>query len=195
MDEVFGFWAHSQCLPWPGLFFFKLMNLGIWFLTTRFTSETGPSTWSLSNDAIWSSFSIGSMKKDILMLREECVLQKRINPWSSYLTSSAYLFSSRQHQAAPVLGGVSVSACLLQQKDVHSVLQTLLLKNWLVQTFCNEIKAGRKAGVVTAGRAHLLSAPCFDSRAAQSVGMSSQLCLVGRKELISACLPFRDSTA
>lgn len=60
---------------------------------------------------------------------------------------------------------------------------------------CNEIKAGRKAGAVTAGRTHLLSAPCFDSRAAQSIGMSSQLCLVAGKESISACLPFRDSTA
>lgn len=86
-----------SAFPGQAFFFlFKLMKLRIWFLTRLFICEKRPSAWSLSN-AIWTTFRVSGMKKDILRLTEECILQEPVNPCSSYLTFRAYLFSSRQH--------------------------------------------------------------------------------------------------
>lgn len=193
MDEILGFWAHSQCLPWPCFFFFFLQ-----------VNETGhivsDQIIHLWNRAIHWPLSQRCNMEHIQSQGYEgwqrnVFLQKPVNPYSSNLTS--VLISSCPDSIRQLLCW-RVSQYLPAFSGRKTFILCSKLCSWKIGLYrlcCNEIKAGRKAGVVTAGRTHLLPAPCFDSRAAQSIRMSSQLCVVGRKELISACLPFRDSTA
>lgn len=81
MDQVF----KLSVPPLARLFFlfFKLMKLGIWFLTRLFICETGPSTWSPRNATVWSRGRARGMKNDILKLTEKSVLQELVSPCSS----------------------------------------------------------------------------------------------------------------
>lgn len=167
------------------------MKLGTWFLTRLFICATSPSTWSPRNATTRSRDRATGMKNDILKLTEKGVLQKSVNSRSSVLISSCQdgikrLLSRRVFQCPPAFSGRKTF--ILCSKPTP---KTLACTDFTVM---KSRQAGRPAqrqqeepvcSQLLALTAGLLGGG----------GMSSQLCSLGRKRLISARLPFRDSTA
>lgn len=172
------------------------MKLGIWFLTRLFICETGPSTWSPRNTAIWSADRAGGMKNDILKLSEKCVLREPLNPRFSYLNLQCLSLLVKTASSSSCPGG-----CLGAHLPSRAERPSFSAPNPAPEklacaafTVMKPRRAGRPAQwqqeePVCSQLLALTAGPL------RGIGMSSRLRSVGRKRLISARLPFRDSTA
>lgn len=188
--------SSSQCLPWPGFFCLRVNETG------HMVSDQTIHLWNRAIHLVTQESRNMEHRQGrryengVLKLTEKSVLQEPVNPRSFYSTFSAYLFSSRRHQAALVLAGcLSGRPPSLAERPSFSAPkpapEKLACADFAV---IKSRQAGRPAqwqqeepvcSQLLALTAGLL----------RGTGMSSQLCSVGRKRLISACLPFRDSTA
>lgn len=153
------------------------MKPGIVFLTRLFIYEPGPSTWSPRNTSVWNKDKDRDMKLSFLTLTEKFVLREPANPRSSPLTPSAYLFLSRQRPE--VSPGRCLGAWLQSPAGRPSFSALSSAPESLCRLYCIKTKTLRKATVVTAGRASLLSALCFDSRTALKHGDEPRTLLCG----------------